>query len=114
MHHSPHRVLTGHICNLLYARAAASPDVPCVGIHKTKYWEPVFEDSMNLLGKLPSIAAMIYNNTYHEGRSIAADAELDWAANLAVMMGQDKSDTAALDMMRMYQTIHAGAQYCSA
>lgn len=36
------------------------------------------------------------------------DERYDWAANLALMMGLDKHDTAALDMMRMYQTIHAG------
>jgi citrate synthase len=81
------------------------------GIHKTKYWEPAYEDSMNLLGKLPGLAATIYNNTYKGGKQIPIDPNLDWAANLAVMMGQDKSSMAALDMMRMYQTIHAGAQY---
>lgn len=78
------------------------------GIHKTKYWEPVYEDSMNLLGKLPGIAATIYNNTYKGGKQIPMDPNLDWAANLAVMMGQDKSSLASMDMMRMYQTIHAG------
>ena len=30
------------------------------GIHKSKYWEPVFEDSINLIAKLPTIAAAIY------------------------------------------------------
>lgn len=63
---------------------------------------------MNLLGKLPGIAATIYNNTYKDGKQIPVDPNLDWAANLAVMMGQDKSNVASLDMMRMYQTIHAG------
>lgn len=30
------------------------------GIHKSKYWEPFFEDSLDLIAKLPTIAAMIY------------------------------------------------------
>jgi len=30
------------------------------GIHKTKYWEPIYEDSLNLIAKLPAIAAHIY------------------------------------------------------
>lgn len=30
------------------------------GIHKSKYWDPFFEDSMDLIAKLPTIAAMIY------------------------------------------------------
>ena len=30
------------------------------GIHKSKYWEPIYEDSLNLIAKLPAIAAHIY------------------------------------------------------
>lgn len=25
------------------------------GVHKSKYWEPYFEDSMNLIAKLPEV-----------------------------------------------------------
>jgi citrate synthase len=81
---------------------------PHVGLHKSKYWEPIFEDSLNLLGKLPGLAAAIYRNTYKDRNLIPVDARYDWAANLAIMMGLDKHNAAAMDMMRMYQTIHAG------
>jgi hypothetical protein len=40
---------------------------------------------------------------------VDAPKDLDWAAGLAVMMGVDPKDKAALNMMRMYQTIHTGA-----
>ena len=79
-------------------------------MHKSKFWDPVYEDSLDLIAKLPALAAAIYRHSYYGGELIAADDSLDWAANLAVMMGVDKSDTAALDMMRMYQTIHTGAR----
>ena len=79
-----------------------------VGVHKSKYWDPVYEDSLDLIAKLPGIAAAIYRNTYKGGDLIAPAEGMDWAGNLAVMMGVDKDDTVALDMMRMYQTIHAG------
>jgi hypothetical protein len=36
-----------------FARAYAG------GLHKTKYWDPVYEDSMDLIAKLPEIAAMV-------------------------------------------------------
>lgn len=75
------------------------------GIHKSKYWEPVFEDSMDLIAKLPTIAATIYRNTYKGGNLIEADPKLDWGANLSHMMGFP--DPNALEMMRLYQTIHA-------
>jgi hypothetical protein len=29
------------------------------GLHKSKYWDPVYEDSMDLIAKLPEIAAMV-------------------------------------------------------
>jgi len=76
------------------------------GINKTQYWDPVFEDSMDLIAKLPAIAALIYRRCYHNGKNIDADPTLDWSANLAHMMGYG-SDEGALEMMRLYQTLHA-------
>lgn len=57
------------------------------GISKLKYWDPVYEDSMNLIAKLPGIAAAIYRNTYKGGKLIPHDTSLDWAANLSHQMG---------------------------
>jgi citrate synthase len=87
-----------------FAKAYAS------GIHKSKYWEPYFEDTMNLLARLPTIAAMIYRRTYAGGDYIKADPKLDWAGNLAHMMGYD--DRNALELMRLYQTIHRWVFKC--
>lgn len=75
------------------------------GMHKSKYWDPVFEDSMDLIAKLPTIAAAIYRNTYKGGDLVEASSSLDWGANLAHMMGF--TDDGCLEMMRLYQTIHA-------
>ncbi len=58
------------------------------GLHKTRYWEPVYEDSMNLIARLPAIAALIYRNMYKGGKQIGAAPGLDWAGNLAHMMGR--------------------------
>lgn len=57
------------------------------GLHKSKYWEPTFEDSLNLIAKLPEIAAHIYRKSYCGGTHIPPDPSLDWGANLAHMMG---------------------------
>jgi len=75
------------------------------GIHKSEYWKPYFEDSMDLIAKLPAIASLIYRRTYHGGNLIEAHPELDWAANLSHMMGFDSEG--ALELMRLYQTIHS-------
>jgi citrate synthase len=74
------------------------------GIHKSRYWEPVLEDSLDLIARLPAAAARIYRKTYHGGAHIPASPGLDWAANLAHMMGFD--DPGAHELMRLYQTIH--------
>ncbi|KIZ03019.1 citrate synthase [Monoraphidium neglectum] len=75
------------------------------GLPKSRYWDPVLEDSLNLIAKLPAIAATIYRKAFHGGDYIEPDASLDWAANLAHMMGFD--DEGCREMMRMYLTIHA-------
>ena len=54
---------------------------------KLNYWDPVYEDSMNLIAQLPGVAALIYRNTYKGGQLIPRDPKLDWAANLSHQMG---------------------------
>ncbi|GLI58751.1 hypothetical protein VaNZ11_000508, partial [Volvox africanus] len=75
------------------------------GAPKSRLWETVYEDSMDLIAKLPQLAAMIYRRTYKGGHFIQPSHTLDWAANLAHMMGYE--DSSCHEMMRMYQTIHS-------
>jgi citrate synthase len=76
------------------------------GVHKSKYWEYVYEDTMNLIAKLPVIAATIYRNTYKDGKGIGAiDPNLDWSANFTKMLGFD--DAQFTELMRLYLTIHS-------
>ena len=75
------------------------------GLHKEDYWDAQYEDSMNLLGKLPTIAAYIYRRTFKDGVRIHADENLDWAANYAHMMGFESPEY--MELMRLYLTIHA-------
>nr|XP_042119041.1 citrate synthase, mitochondrial [Peromyscus maniculatus bairdii] len=60
-----------------FARAYAE------GINRTKYWELIYEDCMDLIAKLPCVAAKIYRNLYREGSSIFTE------------------------LMRLYLTIHS-------
>ena len=74
------------------------------GISKKDYWDYMYEDSMNLISRLPRIAAYIYRRTYHNGVHIEPDHTLDWAANFAHMLGFEQFDMKRL--MRLYLTIH--------
>lgn len=75
------------------------------GMSKTDYWDAVYEDSMNLIARLPRVAAYIYRRTFKDGAHIEPDHRLDWSANFAHMLGSDDEDFRSL--MRLYLTIHA-------
>ncbi|GIV31834.1 MAG: type I citrate synthase [Saprospiraceae bacterium] len=76
------------------------------GLSKDQYWDAVYEDSMNLIARLPLLAAYIYRRSYHDGNHIPPDPNLDWAANLAHMLGVT-DEPSFKDLMRLYMTIHA-------
>src|SRR5580698_3668206 len=57
------------------------------GMNKKDYWEAVFDDSMDLIARLPRVAAYIYRRKYKAGEHIQPDGLLDWAGNFAHMMG---------------------------
>ena len=75
------------------------------GISKMEYWDPMYEDTMNLLAKLPAIAAHIYRRSYKGDKHIPADAKLDWGGNLAHMVGVEQP--AFKELMRLYLVIHS-------
>ncbi|GLV48654.1 knockdown [Carabus blaptoides fortunei] len=76
------------------------------GVHKSKYWEYVYEDSMDLIAKLPVVAATIYRNTYRDGSGIGAiDTSKDWSYNFTQMLGYDNNEL--IELMRLYLTIHS-------
>lgn len=76
------------------------------GIHKSKYWEPAYEDSMDLIAKLPVVAATIYNNMFRDGATpCPIDPEKDWSHNYTSMIGYE--DPMFTELMRLYLTIHS-------
>lgn len=75
------------------------------GMSKKEYWDAVFDDSMDLIARLPRVAAYIYRRKYKGGVHIQPDGLLDWAGNFAHMMGYE--DDSFKELMRLYMTIHA-------
>ena len=74
------------------------------GLNKMEYWMPTYEDGMNLLAKLPAIAAFIYRLKYKNGDIIKADPKLDMGGNFAHMMGIKKPYD---EVSRMYFILHS-------
>jgi citrate synthase len=75
------------------------------GMSKKDYWDATFDDALDLLARLPRIAAYIYRRKYKEGEHIQPNGLLDWAGNFAHMMGFE--DETFWELMRLYMTIHA-------
>lgn len=75
------------------------------GINRADYWDYIYEDTFNLIARLPRIAAYIYRRKYKGGDHINPNGMLDWAGNFAHMLGFEDKGFYAL--MRLYLTIHA-------
>ncbi|KAI9854536.1 MAG: hypothetical protein M1824_000301 [Vezdaea acicularis] len=79
------------------------------GINKADYWEPTFDDAISLLGKLPLIAAKIYQNAYHGGGALPAsiDPSQDWSYNFAALLGKGgPTHESFQDLLRLYLALH--------
>ncbi len=74
------------------------------GMSKMDYWDPMYEDSMNLIAKLHTIAAWIYRYKYKNGKIIQPDFKLDYGKNFAHMMG---IDTPYDELSRLYFILHS-------
>ncbi|MFH1119445.1 MAG: citrate (Si)-synthase [Bacteroidota bacterium] len=74
------------------------------GLHKLDYWDPTYEDSLNMLAKLPEIATYIYAKLYRDGKRIQSNPNLDLGGNFAHMMGIGKPYD---DVSRMHFIVHA-------
>jgi len=75
------------------------------GMSKMEFWDPMYEDVMNLLAKLPALASYIYRRSYKNDKHIPADPKLDWGGNFAHMIGVE--DETFKELMRLYLVIHS-------
>ncbi|WEK37664.1 MAG: citrate (Si)-synthase, eukaryotic [Candidatus Pseudobacter hemicellulosilyticus] len=75
------------------------------GMAKKDYWEAAYDDAIDLIGRLPRIAAYIYRRKYRDNKHIQPNGLLDWSGNFAHMLGYD--DESFKELLRLYMTIHA-------
>lgn len=74
------------------------------GMSKMEYWDPMYEDALNLLAKLPEIASHIYRLKYKRNDIIPPDPKLDFGANFAHMMGIEHPYD---ELARLYFILHS-------
>ncbi|KAI0690038.1 citrate synthase [Cytidiella melzeri] len=76
------------------------------GIKKSEYWTYALEDSLDLIAKLPALAARIYRNIYKQGSDLpGVNKDLDLVGNYVNMLGYgDNYDLT--EYLRLYIAIH--------
>ncbi|XP_028136398.1 probable citrate synthase 1, mitochondrial [Diabrotica virgifera virgifera] len=76
------------------------------GISKSDYWEFAYEDAMDLIARLPMIAAIIYRNSFKDGSKVGKiDRSKDWSYNFAKMLGYDNPEFT--ELLRLYLSIQS-------
>jgi len=75
------------------------------GVNKKEYWRLTLEDSLDLIARLPQVAAHIYRHLYKQGKVIAPDRNLDWGANFSHQLGFESEEFK--ELVRLYLTIHS-------
>ncbi len=75
------------------------------GTPKTDYWKPVLEDTLDVIAKMPEIAALIYRCSFKDGIVGKPEPGLDYSASFCRMLGYDNPDFD--ELMRLYLVIHS-------
>ncbi|KAJ8700236.1 hypothetical protein PTI98_003280 [Pleurotus ostreatus] len=76
------------------------------GMKKSEYWTHTYEDCINLLARLPALAARIYRNVYHPGKEIPAiDKDLDLVGNYTNLLGFGGNKNLT-EYLRLYIALH--------
>ncbi|TCD71893.1 hypothetical protein EIP91_000025 [Steccherinum ochraceum] len=76
------------------------------GIKKSEYWTHTLEDCINLIARLPALAARIYRNVYKPGTPLTGiNKDLDLVGNYVNMLGYGHNHDLT-EYLRLYIAIH--------
>ena len=76
------------------------------GMPKTEYWDPTYEDMLDIIAKLPAIGAYVYRKRFNKGPRIETDKTADWGKNFVHMLGLPDPNGELTTLMRLYLTLH--------
>jgi citrate synthase len=76
------------------------------GVDKLDFWKSMLEDCLNLVARMPNLAAAIYRKRFGKGPRIAPDPNLDMSENFAHMLGLRDTHAESADALRLYLVLH--------
>lgn len=76
------------------------------GMRKENYWSATLEDALNIVAKIPTIAAAIYRMRFDKGDMIEPNPKSDFTGDLVRMLGVGFDNDEFYDLMRLYMVAH--------
>ncbi len=78
-----------------------------MGVSKSDHWRCMLEDALDIVAKLPAIAAAIYRIRFEKGELIQPDPEMNFTQDFVHMMGYEVSDNDFYHLMRLFLLAHS-------
>ncbi len=76
------------------------------GMKKEDYWKFTLEDALNIVAKIPAVAAGVYRIKFNKGNIIQPDPDMDWTGDYVHMLGINSKGKEFNDLMRLYLVAH--------
>lgn len=77
------------------------------GLPKDKHWEATLEDALDIVAKMPIIAAGIFRLKVLKKDIIPPNPQLDLAGNFGYMLGVRELDEMFVDFLRLFMVVHS-------
>ena len=75
-------------------------------LKKEDYWKPTLEDALNIVARIPAIAAAVYRYHFNKGDMIKPDKEMDIAGDYVHMLGISAKKEEFYNLMKLYLVLH--------
>ncbi len=95
------------IATLMMQRESAFQAAYGRGVPRSEYWESMLEDALNLLARLPVVAAGIYRRKLRGLDWIEPQAGLGFSINFARMLGLSSPDGHFEEFIRQFVVVHS-------
>jgi citrate synthase len=76
------------------------------GIKKEDYWKLTLEDALNIVARMPSVAAAVYRIRFNKGEIIEPDLTMDLSGDYVHMLGIDIDKDEFYKLMKLYLVLH--------
>jgi len=78
-----------------------------MGLKKEDFWKPTLEDALNIVARIPAVAAAVYRHHFNKGEIIEPDHEMDIAGDYVHMLGIETDKEEFYNLIKLYLVLHS-------